>query len=118
MPGLYVLPAGTAPPNPSEMLGGQKMRTALQSLSEAFDLIILDTPPLLAASDGAILATLCDGVVVVLRAGATESEAAQQAMHQLHAVGARVVGAVLNDPDAKVPLYGSQYSYDYAPAET
>lgn len=55
---------------------------------------------------------------MVLRAGATESEAAQQAMHQLHAVGARVVGAVLNDPDAKVPLYGSQYSYDYAPAET
>lgn len=118
MPGLYVLPAGAAPPNPSEMLGGQKMRAALQSLSEAFDLIILDTPPILAASDGAILATLADGVVVVLKAGSTESEAAQQAMHQLKAVGARIVGAVLNDPDAKVPLYGSQYSYDYAPSGT
>ncbi len=118
MPGLYVLPAGVAPPNPSEMLGGQKMRAALQSLSEAFDLIILDTPPILAASDGAILATLADGVVVVLKAGSTESEAAQQAMHQLKAVGARIVGAVLNDPDAKVPLYGSQYTYDYAPSES
>lgn len=117
VPGLYVLPAGTAPPNPSEMLGGEKMRATLQSLSEAFDIIILDTPPLLAASDGAILATLSDGVVVVLRAGATESEAAQQAMHQLNAVGARVVGAVLNDPDAKVSLYGTQYTYDYAPAD-
>jgi len=118
MPGLYVLSAGTAPPNPSEMLGGQKMRATLQSLSEAFDLIILDTPPLLAASDGAILATLCDGVVIVVRAGTTETEAAQQAMQQLKAVGARVVGAVLNDPDAKVPLYGTQYNYNYAPSGT
>jgi tyrosine-protein kinase Etk/Wzc len=118
MPGLYVLPAGTAPPNPSEMLGGQKMRTTLQSLSEAFDLIILDTPPILAASDAAILATLSDGVIMVLRAGATESEAAQQAMHQLKAVGARIVGAVLNDPDAKVPLYGTHYAYDYSRAGT
>jgi Mrp family chromosome partitioning ATPase len=90
------------------------MRKALAALSEAFDLIVLDTPPLLAASDGAILATLSDGVVMVLRAGFTESEAAQQAIQQLNSVGARVVGAVLNDPDAKVPSYGGYYHYEYA----
>jgi capsular exopolysaccharide synthesis family protein len=114
--GLYVVPSGNLPPNPSELLGGDRMRKVLVSLSEAFDLIILDTPPLLAASDGAILATLSDGVVLVLRAGSTEGEAAQQAIQQLSGVGARVVGAVLNDPDAKVPAYGGYYHYEYAGA--
>ena len=115
-PGLYVIPSGVLPPNPSELLGGERMRKCLAELSEAYDLIILDTPPLLAASDGAILATLSDGVVLVLRAGATESDAAQQAIQQLAAVGARVVGAVLNDPDAKVPKYSGYYHYEYAGA--
>jgi capsular exopolysaccharide synthesis family protein len=116
--GLYVIPSGNLPPNPSELLGGDRMRKTLASLSEAFDLIVLDTPPLLAASDGAILATLSDGVVLVLRAGSTEGEAAQQAIQQLSGVGARVVGAVLNDPDAKVPRYGGYYHYEYAGAGT
>lgn len=114
--GLYVIASGNLPPNPSELLGGDRMRKALASLSEAFDLIVIDTPPLLAASDGAILATLSDGVVLVLRAGSTEEEAAQQAIKQLSGVGARVVGAVLNDPDAKVPTYGGYYHYEYAGA--
>ena len=112
--GLYVLPSGQLPPNPSELLGGERMRNTLTKFSEAFDLIILDTPPLLAASDAAILATLADGVVLVVRAGVTEAEAGQQAMQQLLSVGARVVGAVLNDPDAKVQKYGGYYNYDYA----
>lgn len=114
--GLYVIASGNLPPNPSELLGGDRMRKVLASLSEGFDLIVVDTPPLLAASDGAILSTLADGVVVVLRAGSTETDAAQQAIQQLQGVGARVVGAVLNDPDAKVPTYGGYYHYEYAGA--
>ena len=114
VPGLYVLASGQLPPNPSELLGGERMRKTLEALCGAFDLIILDTPPLLAASDAAILSTLCDGVVLVVRAGVTEAEAGQQAMQQLASVGARVVGAVLNDPDAKVQHYGGYYKYDYA----
>lgn len=115
--GLYVIPSGNLPPNPSELLGGERMRQALAALSEAFDLIVIDSPPLLAASDAAILATLSDGVVLVLRAGSTEGEAARQAIEQLNAVGARVVGAVLNDPDAKVPSYRGYYHYEYAGAD-
>lgn len=115
--GLYVLPAGPLPPNPAELLGSDGMRRALAALAEAYDLIVVDTPPLLAASDAAILATLVDGVIIVLRAGATETSAAQQSMQQLNAVGARVVGAVLNDPDTQVPQYGAYYRYDYAGAE-
>ncbi len=112
--GLYVLPSGQLPPNPSELLGGDRMKRSLASLGEAFDMIVIDSPPLLAASDAAILATIADGVVLVVRAGQTEAEAGQQAMNQLMAVGARVVGAVLNDPDAKVQSYGGYYRYDYA----
>jgi tyrosine-protein kinase Etk/Wzc len=114
VPGLYVLPSGVLPPNPSEMLGGEKMKRTLASLTEAFDLIVLDTPPLLAASDAAILATIADGVVLVVRAGVTEAEAGQQAIAQLQSVGARVVGAVLNDPDSKLQQYGGYYNYEYA----
>jgi len=112
--GLYILPSGMLPPNPSEMLGGERMRKTLAALSEAFDLIVLDTPPLLAASDAAIIATIADGVVLVVRAGVTEAEAGQQAIAQLQSVGARVVGAVLNDPDSKLQQYGGYYNYEYA----
>lgn len=114
--GLYVIASGQLPPNPSELLGGDRMRKTLTSLAEGYDLLIVDTPPLLAASDAAILSTICDGVIVVLRAGRTESAAALQSMQQLNAVGARVVGAVLNDPDTKVPQYGAYYRYEYSAA--
>jgi Mrp family chromosome partitioning ATPase len=94
------------------------MRRALQSLSEGYDILVVDTPPLLAASDAAVLATLVDGVVIVLRAGSTDIPAAQQSMEQLKNVGARVIGAVLNDPDTKVPEYGAYYRYEYDYAAT
>jgi capsular exopolysaccharide synthesis family protein len=118
VPGLYVIPSGVLPPNPAELLGGERMRRTLSELCEAFDLVILDSPPLLAASDAAILSTMTDGTVLVVRAGVTELEAAQQAVQQLKAVGARIVGAVLNDPDSKLPKYGSYYRYEYAAGES
>ncbi len=83
----------------------------LDELRGEFDVVMLDTPPLLAASDAAVLSTLVDGVLLVLRAGSTDRGAAQHAVQQLRSVGAHVVGAVLNDPDAKVPSYGGGYYY-------
>lgn len=116
--GLYVLPAGKLPPNPSELLAGERMRNAIAKLTEGYDVVIIDTPPLLAASDAAIVATLADGVIMVLRAGKTDIAAALQATQQLTSVGARVVGAVLNDPDAQVPKYGAYYKYEYSAGHT
>lgn len=110
---LSVLTSGTLPPNPSELLGGPRMERVLEVLREQFDMIVLDSPPLLAASDASVLGTKTDGVLLVVRAGQTERGAAQQAVQQLAVVGARVVGAVLNDPDAKVPQYGGYYNYEY-----
>ena len=112
--GLYVIPAGKLPPNPSELLAGDGMRKTLATLTEGYDVIVIDTPPLLAASDAAIIATLADGVIMVIRAGKTDISAALQSTQQLNAVGARVVGAVLNDPDAQVPKYGAYYQYEYS----
>jgi capsular exopolysaccharide synthesis family protein len=115
--GLYVITTGKLPPNPAELLGGSQMTPKLDALAEGYDLLIFDSPPLLAASDAAILATICDGVIMVLRAGFTEGSAAQQAMQQLHNLNVRVVGAVLNDPDAQVAKYGAYYRYDYSGSE-
>jgi succinoglycan biosynthesis transport protein ExoP len=79
-------------------------------LATRYDVLILDTPPLLATSDAAVLGTKADGVVLVVRAGYTNRAAAQHAIHQLGAVRARVIGAVLNDPESKAM---GPYSYGY-----
>ena len=76
-------------------------------------MVIMDTPPLLAASDAAILSRIADGAIVVVRAGRTERNALQAAIQQLGTVGARVLGTVLNDPDAEVPKYARYYGYYY-----
>ena len=113
IPNLFVLPAGRLPPNPSELLGGTRMKQLLETLSESFDLLVLDSPPILLTPDSAVLGAVCDGVLLVLRAGTTQQQAAREALRQLATVEARVVGAVLNDPDAKVPAYDRQYAYGY-----
>jgi len=111
---LFVLPSGTLPPNPAELLGGDQSRAALAALAESFDMLIVDTPPVLAAADSAILGRDADGVLMVLRVGKTERAAAQRARQQLAAVGARVVGAVLNDPDHKLVGYSAYHGYEYS----
>lgn len=111
--GLMILPSGPLPPNPAELLGSAQMSALLEKLSESYDLLVLDTPPLLAASDAAIVSRMSDGALVVVRAGRTEKSALQTAVQQLATVGARVLGTVLNDPDAEVPKYARYYGYYY-----
>ena len=113
VPGLNILPSGPLPPNPAELLGSPRMKELMDVLSSSYDLLILDTPPLLAASDAAIVSRIADGALVVVRAGRTEKSALQTAIQQLSTVGARVLGTVLNDPDAEVPKYARYYGYYY-----
>jgi len=115
--GLTFMPAGAIPPNPAELLGGAQMRTVLEALQSAYDVVILDSPPVHVGADTLVLGTMADGVILVLRAGQTERDAAQDALQRLKMVNARVVGAVLNDPDQKVPQYGGVYYYDYYGAD-
>lgn len=116
--GLWVLTAGTLPPNPAELLGSDATARTFEHLARDFDLVLVDTPPLLAASDAAVVGSRADGMVVVVRAGSTDRAAAQRVVQQLNGLGARVVGAVLNDPDDASPRLGYSYAYysSYAPA--
>ncbi|HJR16874.1 MAG TPA: AAA family ATPase [Gemmatimonadales bacterium] len=116
--GLSLLPCGALPTNASNLLSGVRMRVLLQELAKNFDLVILDTPPVLATADAGILSSLADGVLLVVRAGQTDRVAAKRAHQQLVNVKARVVGTVLNDPGGEVSQYGDYYyPYDYAVEE-
>jgi polysaccharide biosynthesis transport protein len=112
--GLSLLTCGTLPTNASNLLSGVRMRSLLKVLTERFDLVILDTPPVLATADAGILGSLADGVLLVVRAGQTDKSAAQRATAQLASSGARVLGVVLNDPKGEVSQFGDYYyPYEY-----
>jgi tyrosine-protein kinase Etk/Wzc len=111
VPNLFLLPAGTLPPNPAELLGSARAREVVRLMSDQFDLVVFDTPPVMLASDAAILGSVLDGVLLVVRAGSTSRVAARQAMRQMETVGANLLGVVLNDPDAKMPTYEGYYGY-------
>jgi capsular exopolysaccharide synthesis family protein len=106
---VFVLPSGSIPPNPSELLGSRHMAELLNTLEERFDAVIIDTPPLLPVTDAAVLASTVDGTVLVSRCGRTTTTQAKQAADSLKAVGARVLGCVLN----MTPARGADAYYDY-----
>ena len=112
---LQLLPTGTLPPNPSELLGSKHMRDLLDHLRGRFEMILLDSPPLNLVTDAAVLGAEADGVILIARAGATDKGALRYAMDQLRAVKARVSGTVLNDLDysGRARYYGSDYGYGY-----
>jgi capsular exopolysaccharide synthesis family protein len=109
--GLDVLLAGRSVPRASEFLGGNEMKRLLEELAREYDMIILDTSPLLVAADATVLGAIVDGVLLVVRATRTDRGAVEQAVHQLGLVGANVVGTVLNDPEGAASRYGHYYDY-------
>jgi capsular exopolysaccharide synthesis family protein len=114
IPGLDLLLAARAIPQAAEYLAGSDMKSLLTELSAHYDMVILDTSPLLVAADAMVLGAIVDGVLLVVRTTGTDREAVQQAVHQLSLVGARIVGTVLNDPDGSVVRYGNYYDYSAA----
>jgi len=113
VPNLFVLPSGQFPPNPSELLGSPAMRGVLDDLRAAYDVVIFDSPPLLAVTDAAVLATIVDGTILVVRTNTTQREAARRALGQLRSVHGRVLGAVLNDIDTRAGAGYGGYGYYY-----
>jgi capsular exopolysaccharide synthesis family protein len=113
---LSVIPAGAEVPNPSELLGSERMKAFLARLEEEFDYVIVDTPPALLFSDMLGLAPHCDGTLLVARAGETDGHAFDHTVERLGDVGADLVGCVLNEFDASSILYtdASNYGYTYA----
>lgn len=93
---FWVLPSGEIPPNPSELVGSQSMASLLDDLRASFDVVLVDTPPVLPVTDAVALSTQADGVIVVAFAGKTQRQAMAEARRRLDGVGAPVVGSVLN----------------------
>jgi capsular exopolysaccharide synthesis family protein len=121
-PNLWVMPAGTTPPNPAELLGSRRFGELLASLRGHFDLVVIDAPPALAVTDAAIVAHRASGILFVVAADQTSRHAAQQALDQLQQARGRFVGAVLNRVDVQnnayyyARYYRKEYANYYQPA--
>jgi len=108
---LHVMPTGPMPPNPAELLGSDPMRQLQAELFEAYDQILLDGAPCLVVADAAILSTVVDGVILVVRAGANTYGMVQRAGQVLERVGVRMLGTVVNGVRVTVGGY-LQENYD------
>jgi succinoglycan biosynthesis transport protein ExoP len=106
---LSVVTTGSLPPNPSELLGSKKMQSILIEMKKFADIVILDTPPVLAVTDAAVLAPSVDGVLLVVRPGKTRLSALRLVVEQINQVGGNILGVILND----VELQGKPYAYQY-----
>ncbi len=111
--GLDVLVSGPVPPNPAELLSSDRMQKLIQEALEDYKFVLVDSPPLLNVSDSRILATLVEGVVLVVKGGETPRELARRAHAYISDVGARVIGAVLNNIDLHRDEYSYYRSYSY-----
>lgn len=109
VPNLFFTPSGPIPPNPSELLGSTRMEEFIRRAQEQFGLVILDSPPLMSVTDGSILSTKVEGVLLVIKAEAVPRRAAMDAVGQLRDFKAPVLGTILNN----VPIHRDGYYYNY-----
>ena len=112
---LYVLPSGPVPPNPSELLSSEKMEELLKNVLDEFEMVIVDSPPLLSASDALVLSKMTHGTIIVGMAGRTTFDELSKGLDQLKKLNAKVLGMIVNDVDAeKHPYYYSYYKGYYS----
>jgi capsular exopolysaccharide synthesis family protein len=108
---VQVVPAGKIPPNPQELLSSQRFADTLHMLSERFEIVVIDSPPVQLVSDALVLSSLATAVVYVVKADATPYPVTRQGMKKLRRIGAPVIGAVLNQLDiVKADRYYGEYS--------
>ncbi len=108
---LSVVHAGTVPPNPSELLSHNRMKTLVETLKEKYDYVLLDTPPVTVVTDAAILGRIVDGAVLVIRSRYAQTKTVQLAKQRLNTVGVKLLGAVLTRFDMKKSGWRSGYEY-------
>jgi non-specific protein-tyrosine kinase len=108
---LQILTSGPTPPNPADLIGSARMETIIGALKKKADVVLFDAPPVTAVTDAALLASRLDGVLLVLRAGGTRRDHAEQAKALLEKGKTRIVGAVLNDAPRDASLGGYYYGY-------
>ena len=115
--GLFVLPAGSTPPNPAGVLGSRAMKDLLQTLRLRYDYVIIDAPPLLPVTDAAVVAHLADGAILVARYGKTSRHQLAASMRSLSAAQAQILGAVINRATSHRP-WMRRANYDYYLTDT
>ncbi|MBJ6361981.1 CpsD/CapB family tyrosine-protein kinase [Paenibacillus sp. MAHUQ-46] len=111
IPNLQVLTSGPIPPNPAEMMASRRMSVLLNELRQNYDIILIDTPPLLAVTDPQIIASKSDGVIIVVDYGSVKKDAAMKAKANLENVNARILGVVMNNVKRKSGESGYYYYY-------
>ena len=109
VPNLVVVTSGPLPPNPAELVGSNRMREALEAAAADYDMVLLDSPPVISVADAVALATFADGVVMVVQTGKVPHEVIRRATGQILAVKGRILGVVMNG----VNLKRDGYYYDY-----
>jgi capsular exopolysaccharide synthesis family protein len=113
IPNLAAIPTGPLPPNPADLLSSHKLTEAIAELRTKFKFIVIDSPPIMAATDAVILSVQTDGVLLVVRSGETPKEAFTRTRDLLMSVKCHILGVVLNAVDSGAPDY--YYSYRYYP---
>jgi capsular exopolysaccharide synthesis family protein len=112
--GLDVLPCGPLPPNPAELLHTERFRAILDQLSEKYDRVLFDSPPINLVTDAAILAQMVDGTIFVVKASKTSKDAVRRASRLLNDIKANILGVLLNDLDFEQDgYYYYRYGYQY-----
>jgi polysaccharide biosynthesis transport protein len=111
LPNLLIMPAGTPPPNPAELLASSNMRDLIMELRQQFDHIVIDTPPTLSVTDAVVLSPRADATILVIRSGQTTKQALRRARDILTQVNAHVAGVLLNAVDLTSPDYYYYYEY-------
>jgi len=111
LPNLFIMPAGTPPPNPAELLASSNMRDLITELRGMYDHIVIDTPPTLSVTDAVVLSPRADATVLVIRSGQTTKQALRRARDILMQVNAHVAGVLLNAVDLTSPDYYYYYEY-------
>ncbi len=110
---LYIIPSGQIPPNPSELIGSARMVFVLDYLSSSFDFVIVDTPPVLPASDAIVIAPNTDGILVVVKSSKVNKKYIKDAISQLEAGTTKILGLILNRVDVKKERYYKYYRKYY-----
>lgn len=106
---VYVLPSGATPPNPAELISSKRMEQLIEEMERVFDLVVFDTPPVLAVADSQIMAGKVDGTLFVLRKGVDTKEQIQSANERMNSVNANILGAIYN----RIEPNDDAYYYEY-----
>lgn len=110
---LHVVTSGPIPPNPSELVGSKKMAALISTAGEAYDIVLVDSPPVVTVTDASLLSTMVDGVLLVVKTASTKIEMVQESKSLLERVNAKIIGVILNHVDANGSNYYYQYYYYY-----